>query len=55
MNENDLKEGKELPTRVVIRVDRRAPFKVVDEVIRACQDNGYRKFALKTIDQEEDR
>jgi len=53
MTPEDLAEGKELPTRVVIRADRRAPFKVVNEVIVACQENGYRKFAFKALEKEE--
>jgi biopolymer transport protein ExbD len=52
LTRDDLKEGKELPTRVVIRADKRAPFKVVNEVIVACQDNGYRKFAFKALEKD---
>ena len=33
-----------LPTTVVIRADRATPFKMINRVIKACQDNGFRKF-----------
>jgi biopolymer transport protein ExbD len=45
----DLEEGKELPTTIVIRADRATSFKMLNRVIRACQDNGFRSFALKTF------
>jgi biopolymer transport protein ExbD len=40
--------GKELPTTIVLRADQSTPFHVVNRVITCCQENGYRKFALKT-------
>jgi biopolymer transport protein ExbD len=51
----DLKHGDELPTTVVIRADRGTPFNLLNKVIRACQDNGFRKFALKAMSREEAR
>jgi biopolymer transport protein ExbD len=42
-------DGDDLPTIVVIRADRSTPFRLLNRVIRACQDNGYRKFALKAM------
>jgi biopolymer transport protein ExbD len=42
----------ELPTTVVIRADRATSFKMLNRVIRACQDNGYRRFALKALNKE---
>ncbi len=47
----DLKFGDELPSTVVIRADRSTPFKLLNRVIKACQDNGYRKFALKALNK----
>ena len=47
MTAADLEAGQELPTTVVIRADRATPFKMLNRVIKACQDNGFRKFALK--------
>jgi biopolymer transport protein ExbD len=44
--------GDELPTTIVIRADRATPFKMLNRVIKACQDNGFRKFALKAINKE---
>ncbi len=43
----DIKSGDDLPTTVVIRADRTTPFKMLYNVIRECQNNGFRKFALK--------
>jgi|SRR3989304_4595237 len=47
----DLKPGDELPSTVVIRADEATPFKLLNRVIKACQDNGYRKFALKALNK----
>ena len=47
----DLKFGDELPTMVVIRADQATPFKLLNRVIKACQENGYRRFALKAINK----
>jgi len=43
-----IKEGKELDDTVVIRADSGCRFGAVNYVIKECQDQGYRKFALKT-------
>ena len=43
----EIQQGTELPTTVVIRADRDTPFGKVNRVIKACQDNGFRSFALK--------
>jgi biopolymer transport protein ExbD len=48
----EIAEGKELPTMVVIRADRATTFKMIHRVIKACQDNGFRSFALKAIERE---
>jgi biopolymer transport protein ExbD len=50
--EEEREKLKELPARVVIRADRKAPYKVVDEVLVACQNNGYRNFVLKAMSAE---
>ncbi len=52
MKPEDLEGGGELPTTVVIRADRASAFHMINRVIKACQDNGYRKFALKALDKE---
>ena len=36
----------------MIRADRATPFKMLNRVIKACQDNGFRKFALKAMNKE---
>ncbi len=46
--DNVVKEGKELPDVVVIRADTTCRFGAVNYVIMQCQEQGYRKFALKT-------
>jgi biopolymer transport protein ExbD len=42
-------EGDDLPTTIVIRADRSTPFRLLNRVIKSCQDNGFRKFALKAM------
>jgi biopolymer transport protein ExbD len=42
----------ELPTMVVIRADRATSFKMLNRVIKACQENGFRRFALKALNKE---
>lgn len=44
-----VKNGGELPTTVVIRADKVTPFKQLNDIIKTCQDAGYRKFALKAM------
>ena len=48
----DSEAGQDLPTTIVIRADRATPFKMLNRVIKACQDNGFRKFALKALNKE---
>jgi biopolymer transport protein ExbD len=48
----DVAQGKELPTMVVIRADCATAFKMINRVIKACQENGFRSFALKAIERE---
>jgi biopolymer transport protein ExbD len=52
ISQADLEAGKELPTTIVIRADRAASFRMINRVIKACQDNGFRSFALKAVDKE---
>jgi biopolymer transport protein ExbD len=40
-----------LPTTVVLRGDRDATFASVHSLIKACQSNGFRKFALKAMNR----
>jgi biopolymer transport protein ExbD len=49
----DFKPGDDLPSTVVVRADRRTPFQLLNNVISACQEQGYRKFALKAMNKEE--
>jgi biopolymer transport protein ExbD len=48
----EIAKGRELPTMVVIRADRATPFRMINRVIKACQDHGFRSFALKAIERE---
>jgi biopolymer transport protein ExbD len=52
MTQADLEGGGELPTTVVIRADRSTPFGKLNRVIKACQQNGFRKFAMKALEKE---
>ena len=47
----DMKLGDELNTTVVVRADRATPFHLLNRVIKACQDNGFRKFALRAMNR----
>lgn len=49
---DEINKGRELPTMVVIRADRATPFRMINRVIKACQDHGFRSFALKAIERE---
>lgn len=51
VNNPDLKLGDELNTTVVVRADRATPFHLLNRVIKACQDNGFRKFALRAMNR----
>ncbi len=44
----DIKPGDELPTRVVIRCDEATPFKLLYNIIKECQDQGFVSFALRS-------
>ena len=48
----ELKDGDDLPTTVVIRADRATPFRLLNRVIQACQEHGFRNFSLKAMDRE---
>jgi biopolymer transport protein ExbD len=49
----DYKPDDGLPTMVVIRADRATSFKLVFEIMKTCQDNGYRTFALNAMTKPE--
>ncbi|RLS53889.1 MAG: biopolymer transporter ExbD [Planctomycetota bacterium] len=48
----EIEPGGELPTTIVIRSDEASAFKDLYRVIKACQDRGFRKFALKATRPE---
>ena len=43
----------DLPTTIVVRADKQTPFSLLNVLIKSCQDNGFRKFALKAMDKRE--
>ncbi|TXT22297.1 MAG: biopolymertransporter ExbD/TolR [Planctomycetota bacterium] len=45
------KDTDDLPATVVVRADKETPFGLLNLVIKNCQDNGFRKFALKATDR----
>jgi biopolymer transport protein ExbD len=47
------KAGDELPTMVVLRADKGIPFKLLNEIIKTCQDQGFRRFSLKAMTKTE--
>lgn len=42
-------ERRGLPTTIVLRADRDASFSAILDLIKTCQSNGFRKFALKAM------
>jgi biopolymer transport protein ExbD len=48
-----IQAGDELPTTVVIRADIKTPFYLLNRVIKACQEQGFRSFALKAMTKEQ--
>lgn len=49
----NLKVGDELPTTIVIRADVGTRFSQLNRIIKACQDRGFRKFALKAMNKSD--
>ena len=47
-----LEPGDDLPTTIVIRADEATPFRLLNRVIRVCQENGFRNFSLKAMNKE---
>jgi biopolymer transport protein ExbD len=52
MDNPNLKLGDDLPTIVVVRADKRTPFKLLNRVIKSCQERGYRNFSMKAMNKE---
>ena len=48
---SNFKDTDDLPSTVVVRADKDTPFGLLNLVIKTCQDNGFRKFALKATDK----
>jgi len=48
----DFADTDDLPSIVAIRADSATPFKLLNRVIKACQDNGYRNFSMKAKNKE---
>jgi biopolymer transport protein ExbD len=42
-------ENSGLPTTIVIRADKETPFSLWHRLLTACQEKGFRKFALKAM------
>jgi biopolymer transport protein ExbD len=55
LTQPDIQFGQDLPTTVVIRADRSTTFKMFYNVLRECQANGFRKFALKARLSKEEK
>lgn len=51
LKKKDFKKGDELETTVIIRADKEIAFEKLNEVIKLCQDNGYRRFSLKAMNR----
>ncbi|HEV3006538.1 MAG TPA: biopolymer transporter ExbD [Pirellulales bacterium] len=49
--END---KNELLTMVVVRADKATPFKLLNRIIKSCQENGFRRFSLKAMNKKKE-
>lgn len=49
----EYKEGGELPVPVIVRADKDVKFSMLNQVIRTCQDVGYRQFSLSAMTREQ--
>ncbi len=50
--DRDFKDTDDLPSNVVVRADQATPFKLLNRVIKACQDNGFRNFSMKALNKK---
>ena len=50
----DFKAGDDLPTMVVLRADKKPPFKHLNRVIVTCQQNGFRQFSLRALNRKDE-
>jgi biopolymer transport protein ExbD len=49
VTEEDVKQSPEgLKDIIIIRADAEIPFRMVNSVVAACQNKGYRQFAFKS-------
>jgi biopolymer transport protein ExbD len=49
----DIKVGDDLPVTVIVRADKKTPFRLLYNVIIACQENGFRNFSLRALTRVE--
>ncbi|HET6422097.1 MAG TPA: biopolymer transporter ExbD [Planctomycetaceae bacterium] len=49
----DYKEGDDLPVPVILRADKDVKFATLNQVIRTCQEVGYRQFSLSAMNRAE--
>jgi biopolymer transport protein ExbD len=50
-DEPDMKFGDELPATIVLRADKNIPFHLLNQVVRTCQLNGFRKFHYRAMNK----
>jgi biopolymer transport protein ExbD len=48
------KPGDELPTLVVVRADYATPFDLLNKVLTECQTHGFRRFALRAMNRDQE-
>ena len=53
-SDKGFKLGDELPTTVVVRADKATPFRLLNDIVKTCQEHGYRKFALNAVNRREE-
>jgi biopolymer transport protein ExbD len=50
-----IEAGAALPTTVVVRADKETPFKLLNKITSACQENGFLNFSFKVLNRKEDQ
>ena len=49
-----LTSDDDLPTMIVIRADKRTPFRLLNVVLKECTDHHFRNFSLKALSRREE-
>ena len=50
-----IEAGDVLPTMVVVRADKKTPFKLLNKIISSCRDNGFLNYSLRALNRGEEQ